>query len=242
MSIDFSGWWKITADKELMDSLRDNAAFLAVLRLARGVNALRFCHVAVADRPDSPSSPSYHRQINNAFFFTCGLLFEGMEVARQSSMALKDYSEFREKLVPLFRNRELDALLTSDLVNFRNKIVFHFDPDVISESLSRLDLPEYQFARCEGRESRGMYFSLADEVVLNFALDEQEDQETGEKARLERLATLATQFQLEFTDAADGVIGQVLLDLGWRAEQLEEPSSDVEGGVVGDEGGSGPPE
>lgn len=75
--------WEIVCSKDKFDDLRSDDRFLALLTLARFVNALRFCQQAVIDAQNK-DTPSGSRQRINSFLFASSVLYEGFIGSRRT--------------------------------------------------------------------------------------------------------------------------------------------------------------
>ena len=91
---DYTMKWAWVCSQAKFDELRSDKTFVTLIRLARIANALRFCQgAALASAKDF--NPEGRRQRSNSFLFTCGLLFEGFNIVKQSSSHLGKYKAQR---------------------------------------------------------------------------------------------------------------------------------------------------
>ena len=214
--------WDITCSKETFNSLRSDERFLNLLALARLVNALRFCQQPVIDAGNS-DKPSATRQRLNSFLFASSVLYEGFLLVEKLGQYFKDSDSFKKGFAILLRDKKIKDLRASELTRMRNKFVFHFDRDVSLEALKDFDLPTYRFATGFGKASGEIYYGLADEVVMNYLLESKtEDTDSTLNLRLRSLMVDITDLMGKFGEAAEILIADSLLTLGWSAKIREQ--------------------
>lgn len=101
----------------------------------------------------------------------------------------------------------------------RNKFVFHFDADVAKDALESFELPNYRFASCLGNAPGEMYFNLADEVAMNYLLQNQpKESDDDPENRLPKLIKDVTDLMVNFALAADRLMAEALPSMGWSAK------------------------
>lgn len=216
--------WDIVCSKRQFDKLKSDERFLALLRLARFVNALMFCHRPVINAGNM-DTPDATRQRINSFVFASSVLYEGFRVAEQLGKHFRQLDSFKNGFANLMRDRNAQNLKNTILKRMRDKFVFHFDKDVATEALEGFELPHYKFATGKGKVFGQMYFCLADEVVMNFLLqlkDEESDDEL--KLRFQNITQDITQLMVKFLEAAEKLIAEALIQMGWvlRDSSLRE--------------------
>jgi len=213
--------WTWTCSDSKFDEFRNDPSFVALVRLARITNGLRFCQGAVyASRKDF--NPEGRRQRSNGFLMTCGLLFEGFKILDDAESHLKQYTTFNNFFVPLISHKRVKELLGSDLRKTRNKIVFHYDRSVVTASLSSIKRPEYRFVAGLDDTAGSTFYELADEIVVNYLIDGG-DTSLNYSARLQRFVSDVTYVSTEFLSAADKLIVEALEKMGWT--EVERPNS-----------------
>jgi len=78
-----------------------------------------------------------------------------------------------------------------------------------------IDLSPYLFATGKGSSRSGIYYNLADEMVINFlfgGLESEEELNRKFRATAQKISNLL----VSFTEAADALIGDVLATGNWQ--------------------------
>ena len=214
--------WDIECTPEAFKALKSDERFLGLLTLARFVNTLLFCQqpVIAARKVDSPSAS---RQIINSFLFASSVLYEGFLLVERLRKNFHNLDSFKNGFGILLRDRSVRALRQSVLQRMRNKFVFHFDGDVAKDALRNFELPNYRFASSLGKASGEMYFGLADEVVIKYLLQpEPTESDDVSKQRLQKLIQDVTELMERFADAAEKLMAEVLLSMGWTVRKRDK--------------------
>lgn len=213
--------WDISCTKDVFDTLKKNMKFFNLLALARFINALRFCQQPVIDAKTS-NLPSASRQSINSFVFASSVLYEGFLLAEKLGQYFKDLDSFKNGFAVLLRDNKIKKLRETFLYRMRNKFVFHFDLNIMSESLEDFELSNYRFVTGFGKASGELYYGLADEVVMNYLLQPQDNDTDDElNIRLRSMMKDITELMGQFTEAAERLIAEVLVSIGWTAEIRE---------------------
>lgn len=188
---------------------------MALLTLARVINALRFCQKSAIDTK-AVASPARTRTRINSFLFAASVLYEGFLAVERLAMYFKDLDSYRNGFAVLLKDRATQSLRQSVLKRMKNKFVFHFDRDVAKESFEHFELPIYRFASDTGKASGKMYFGLADEAVMNYLLQPADD-ESDESIRTgyEKILQDTTQLMGRFTESAERLMADATDDMGF---------------------------
>ena len=199
--------------------MKDNPGFLLLLRLSRVINAISFSLITVYEL-NGKSSPSNRRQLVNSFLFTCGILYEGLEVAKGLGKYYRHIEEFNEGLGKIISNKDIKKLQSKVLYKLRNKIVFHFDEEVFSDIINDIDHETYIFANGSKSSAKDLYFSLADEIAINYVLSDFPDKENHEEIFIQ-IITDVTNTALDFKRSSEKLIAKVLADMKWDIRECE---------------------
>jgi hypothetical protein len=217
--MDFS--YDISCAQETFDRLKTDERFLALLTLARVVNALRFCLKADIDAK-TVTGPTGARTRINSFLFAGSVLYEGFLAVERLGMHFKDLDSYRNGFGVLLKDRATQSLRQSVLHRMRNKFVFHFDRDVARESFDHFQLPAYKFASGIGEASGEMYFGLADEAVMNYLLQPAHNEsDESLKARYANILQDTAQLMGRFTESAEGLMADVMDDMGFTVNRAQ---------------------
>lgn len=171
--------YDISCSESIFDTIKSDDRFLKMLILARCVNGLKFCLKSFLDTKDK-TGPLAVGIIFNSVLFSSSVLYEGFLLIDRLARDFRDLDSFKNGFDVLLRDKNVRQLRDTLLNRMRNKCVFHFDNDVPQESLTNFKLPEYKFASGTGMSSGGMWFTLADEVVLNYLLQPEKDETDDE--------------------------------------------------------------
>jgi hypothetical protein len=203
---------EIYTSKEDFDKLRSDKKFANLLNLARAVNAVYFCFNSLLDY-SGDETPAGRRQNINGFLFAAGVLHEGFCVAERLQKHFGDRDSYRDGFGQLLADPKIQELRQTILKRMRDKLVFHYDEDVAKTTLKSLDLKEYVFATGTGGKRKGIYYNLADEIVINYLLnDVPADQEDAVfRVVMKGIAEALS----AFVDCADALIGDVLTEDTW---------------------------
>ena len=213
--------WDISCTKDIFNTLKKDERFLNLLTLARFFNALRFCQQPVIDAITS-DKPSASRQSINSFLFASSVLYEGFLHVEKLGQYFRDFDSFKNGFAVLLRDKKIKKLRATALKRMRNKFVFHFDREVSVEALKDFEISNYRFATGFGKASGELYYGLADEVVMNYLLQPQpEDTDGALNKRLRSLMEDITELMGKFTKAAELLIAEALVTMGWTAEIRE---------------------
>jgi len=212
--------WEIVCSKDKFDDLKSDDRFLALLTLARFVNALRFCQQAAIDAWNK-GAPSGSRQRINSVWFSGSVLYEGFRVVENLGKYYRDLNSFKNGFAIFLKDKDIRALKETSLERMRNKFVFHFDQDVAREALNNFKLSTYTFAVSRGRASGEMYFNLADEAVVNYLLQpEAEECDHDLQVRFENLIEQITNTMGRFVRATEDLMAEALAGMGWKSREV----------------------
>jgi hypothetical protein len=214
--------YDITCSKDRFELLKTDEHFLALLTIARVVNALHFCQQAAIDAKDIVG-PAGARTRINSFLYASSVLYEGFLIVEKLGKNFKNLDSFINGFGALLRDRPVRSLRESVLNRMRNKFVFHFDPDVAKESFKDFELSEYKFASGIGEAFGEMYFGLADEAVLNYLLQPtQNESNESLKGRWEKILQETTEIMGRFTESAGRLMADALVEMGFTVKTNQE--------------------
>lgn len=207
--------WDIACSQETFSRLKTDERFLALLTLARVINALRFCQGAALYSKDVPGPAGVRTHINS-FLFAGSVLYEGFLAVEQLALHFRDLDSYRNGFGNLLKDRSIQSLRQSVFHRMRNKFVFHFDKDVAKEAFDDFQLPAYKFASGIGKKSGEMYFGLADEAVLNYLLQPAANEpDESLKERFKKILQDTTQLMGRFVESAEYLMSDVIDNLGF---------------------------
>lgn len=223
MSASSSGW-DIFCPSEKFDTLRQDERLVALLTLARIVNSMRFTQMAAVSVADD-STANNKRQRMNSFLYLGALLFEGLKFTETLGKHFKDLKSYKDGFQKIQKDTGVKDLSRSLLDPLRNKIVFHYDGDIPSDSLQTIDFSEYVFASSHGETQGGIYYDLSDQIVVHSLIQPDKDQEEMER-RFRDFVQRTTDLSRRFSKAADMLIAEGLKKLGWQLRRLPAERSE----------------
>jgi hypothetical protein len=214
--------WEIYLSKADFDRQRSDPRLPVILNLARIVNVLNFCFRTLLQSKDD-GTPAEQRQYFNSFLFACGILYEGLKVANTLGKRFGDRDSFRNGFGRLLKDKETKRLLETVLNPMRNKIVFHFEEDVMKTTVQELDLESYSFVVGSGQASGDAYYELADTTAINFIIGNPDSKEEASQSFRETVKSI-TQVLSGYTDSANVLIVDVLRELNWKRRESPKDS------------------
>jgi len=210
--------YDISCSESTFNSIKSDDRFLKMLILSRCVNGLKFCLKSFVDTKGQ-TGPLAAGIILNSVFFSSSVLYEGFLLMDRLANDFRDIDSFKNGFGVLLHDKNVRQLRDTFLNRMRNKFVFHFDNEVPQESLTNFKLPEYKFASGNGMSSGGMWFTLADEVVLNYLLQPDKDETDDElKKKYIKLLQDVSSIIFRFNESAEKLIAEVLGGMGFTVK------------------------
>ena len=144
-------------------------------------------------------------------------MHEGFCVADRLEKHFGDRDAYRNGFAKLLADANTQQLRKTILKRMRDKFVFHYDKDVAEQTLKTLDLNEYVFATGTGGKRKGTYYNLADEIVINYLLNDvpPDEQDAVFRATLKSVGDALS----AFVDCADTLMGDVLSEDTWTLQR-----------------------
>ena len=208
--------WEVALTEEQRAMFGAKPGLLQLLTLARVVNALMFCFDAIL-RIEQDGSPATSRQTTNSVFFTAGVLYEGLLTAEEIREHFGDRESYREGLGKMLADPGIVRLRDKVLIRLRNQVAFHFDKKMAPKIWKEINLPTLRFAVGRGKTSGGMYYQLADEVAINYFINEVLGVKGSAGVELEAYKDHLRELRdtlTSFVHGADRLIGDVMSELG----------------------------
>jgi hypothetical protein len=206
-------YYEVLISKENFEKLREDHELATILNLARVVNALYFCYNSFLDYTDD-TTPAGTRQNINAFLFMAGVLHDGLTVADRLEKHFGDLESYKNGFGKLLSEATTNQT-RSTIKDMRDKFVFHYDKDVAWKTIKTLDLDSYLFSTSIGTKRSGMYYKLADDIVINYLLGKCASREE-EEHKLREIFESVSELSASYTIAADTLIGDVISKGNWK--------------------------
>ena len=212
------GAWKATVGGSRLNALRGDRGFQRLVALMRLTNQIRFVNLAALQN-DLTDAPPDRRQLNQSFFFTCALIFEGWALAQRLAQFYRDRKSFKDGFGRLLKDPEAVAFVSASLKPLRNSAMFHPDEDEIGRCLTELGNQTEVLVSGVKTWSGTTYYELADNLLFMTLVGPCQSQEefmTKYRASMKAARGLLGQFVL----AADNLIVDVLLESKPRFESI----------------------
>ena len=211
----------IFASAERWKTLREEAPFVELVRLARVTNAL-----ALVYPPMLPSledqSPAARRDRFAAMAYGGALLHEGLQVAQGLGKHFRNLRQYKDGFAQILGDRDVASLRRKVLDKLRNELVFHVDRGSVAEGLRHFPEGETLIATASDFRHGHIYFDLADDVVLTYLF--------GDADSVEQYLTLAESFISDtsklhgrYMKAAHSLVPAALRDMGCFLKSVKRP-------------------
>ena len=236
--------WKLTCTKETLNTLKHDEKFIAMLPLARCMNALLFClGILILNHPqksvlgDKPHSNN-EEQIKlgtkfNSFLFICSILYEGFLLIEKITKDFKNDISFKEGFRKLLKDKNIQNFRNNVLKIVRNKYVFHFDKNVEDKDVAsgdslekflQLDLHRHEYSFASGTDFNlgGTYFDLVDEIMIHNIIKAKPN-ESNEilTKRYREILKQTEDIMVQFIESATELLTDNLTEMGFSVEFYE---------------------
>jgi hypothetical protein len=202
------GPWNATIGGRRLKTLCKDPGFQRIVALMRLVNQIRFVNQAALDSEHS-DSPSDHRQLNQSYFFTCALIFEGWPLAQRLAQHYRDRKSWKEGFGKLLRDREAQAFVSDSLKGLRNSAIFHPDEEEVARCLAEVSSDSVVAMSGIKRPAGATYYDLGDMVTFQTLVGPSKSQEEF-LANLQSAMSISMGLLRRFLRCADLLIAEVL--------------------------------
>ena len=213
------GAWRMTVGGRRLNALKGDKAFQRLVALMRLANQIRFVNLA-ALQSDLDGSPPSRRQLNQSFFFTCALVFEGWALAQRLAQFYRDRQSFKDSLGTWLRDAEVRSFVTNSLKPLRNSAMFHPDEDEIGRCLAEVGNNVEVVESGVGTWAGATYYDLADNLLFLTLVGPCSSQEEFMKKYRAAMETSKKALG-QYLHAADTLIADVLLESKPRFESFK---------------------
>src|SRR5467141_1917515 len=110
--------WTIFCGPDVFDQCRKREGFSELVCLARCINTLNFLFSAVSRQQGT--DPHHFRDRMNYYFFTAGILYEGLGLVRKMNKPFKNDAAFLQTLKPLLKDKTAQKIEKLHLKGVRN--------------------------------------------------------------------------------------------------------------------------
>lgn len=225
----------ITISPEEFDRIKTDPAFVNLMILARATNAINFCisvMKSASEESKSSDAPAGSRQLLNAFLFSCGMLYEGLNITSGLGRDFHDLESFRNGFQQLWANPITHRLRqgpNGPLCEARNRVAFHFlRDDMMGATLRGINAEasdQIVFASAKRRDPskpgvapNDVYYTFADEVAVNYLAANPGAGQTAEEKVVADWQDITYLLNLYLT-CANSLIEEVVAQKGWNVEK-----------------------
>ena len=213
--------WSVSIKKEVFEKLRNDKAFISILRLERILNTIRYSRSTTLYCADK-NTPESKRDTNASFFLMCALLYEFIknlyEDLKPRFKDLQAFQNFQNLIESLISNENYELIK-----KVRDKVMFHFDPKVFSVSLEKFQVKteSVMFGESHTEQYGDFYCHLADELTFQYLMKSPETNDIS-LTRFGEFVDLIANFPFEFIQSAEILILEILEELILEKEKIEK--------------------
>jgi hypothetical protein len=217
--------YKIVINKEGFDKLRHNPEFIQILNLSRVSNSLSFCYQSIIDAGQS-ETPAKRRHLYYASTFANAVLFEGLTCAKKLEDYFFDRKTYTEGLGVLLNDPITREIMEkgSRFDKIRNRVTFHFNPTIFEDVLTWAEFDSYIFGMGQGPHNGGFFFTLPEDLALNFIVGGKHEDDEGKEIYNKMQADIVS-VMVRFFNAAQDLISEFLVDKGWTVELVAQTTN-----------------
>lgn len=211
---------RIIAPRDRWAEIREDPRFLELLRVARVANSLSLAHDALIGL-GSDQSPEGRRREFAGLFYIAALLDEGIHTGQSLGQWWRELPQYRDGFQALANDPALARLRAGPWTKVRDKVVFHFDRDVMDIGVSRIPTDDIVIASYpeSGPTFGDTYFDVADRAVMGFLFGSAYSDEEYECAVRQFVDDTHAVFSA-FTSATHRLVAAGLLALGCKKQRV----------------------
>lgn len=206
--------------EELLPTIKDNNKFINAIQLSKILSAIRYNQMIylIVTEKDTNSSIGFHLFLNQA-----ALLFEGIktfELLKSEFESLESYNKNIEDIEEIFREKEdINSFYNRVLKKARNKIIFHFDKEVIKEIFEGFvndcisKGKNIMFASGKTELIADINYNLADDMNFNYLLKLTNDNNLPEENKFTNMVKELSNLSKLFCGVLEHLIGELIQDI-----------------------------
>lgn len=225
------GGWAVSLGGNQLKALRGDKGFHRLVALMRLTNQIRFVNMA-ALLSDMSDAPVDRRQMNQSFFFSCALLFEGWALAQRLGQHYRNRASFQNGFAKLLRDPDAQAFIPKSLKALRNHAMFHPGEEEIGRCLAEV-VNESEVVTSGVREWAGYtYYNLADNLMFPTLVGPCQSAAEFE-TKLKKALKSAGDLMTRYLRAADLLIADVVMESKPKVTAIPLPTPwPVEGSAL----------
>jgi hypothetical protein len=166
---------------EYIEKLKNDDDFILAIQLSRIVNSLSSNFRSYINVSNDNHLINVKDRID-LLLIHGAMLYEAIKVFTAHGKRLKEFkiwdqisSEFK---VFTQENGNKNSFKNTVLSKIRNKIFFHFDHDIISETLKKVDFPDgITFITAKSTKQKDIIYSLVDDLILSYLVQLEDSKE-----------------------------------------------------------------
>ncbi len=165
---------KLIIQRKNYEKIKHEERFLDVIILSRLVNNLR-ANQRCWTRAINDKSVASEKDLIDYMLYHGAILYEAIKTFSDIQFKFRDLSEYKKqqneikKIARLYGDKKSFRNTVLDII--RNKLMFHFEPEIIKEGIDHYDLGEdFIFARGESSKNIDLVYTLSDDLAINYLL------------------------------------------------------------------------
>jgi len=209
---------KIMIPNQELAHLKDDEGFILILQLMRFTNQMTTAWSITKMLADNPES-SQDRNRKVSFLYSCALLYEfftSKGLYPQINQYFSGYKSFKTGLMKINCNKKRIQYHEKYFKKARNKILFHFDKDLVAEKLKTFvnETHSIELMYSSSGTKGDMYFPFVDEILFNSIFEI--DQVEGNEEQIREVMSYVADLSNDVIDSSEKLIfeyfSQFMLD------------------------------
>ncbi len=212
----------IYASADTWRVLRNDPAFVELLRLARVVNSLGLAYGPLL-APLEDQSPRARRDRFAAFMYSAALLKEGLHTSQGLAKYFRELPQYKSGFAAILDDKSVTKLQFDVLKPMRNELVFHFDRGSLAAGIAHFSEGEALIATATSNFIGGeIYFDAADDALLGYLFGAPTEADYLENVG--RFMKDVTDLFERFMKASHSLIPAALLKMGCYGKPVDRPA------------------
>ncbi len=212
---------KIIIDPKQESTIKDDPDFVLAIQLSRIVNSLR-SNLRSYLKVSSDSKLMDTKDRLDLMLIHGSMLYEAIKVFSSHGKRfkkLKLWSEKEEEFKFFNRERGNDKSFTNVVLSkIRNKLFFHFDHEVISETLENFEFPNgITFLMAQSTKVGDSLYTLADDLTLTYLINLQSIEGSNEE-KYKSVENQIIDFSKRLGELFDKIISELLAGKIYKAK------------------------
>jgi hypothetical protein len=197
--------------------LQNDEKFILILRLSRFINQLSFCHEAYLG-VGKEITPTNTRHLHNSFLFSCAVLYEALKFYPKLGKEFLSFASHKNGFAKLSKHPDFDFVKNQVLNKMRNEFIFHVDEGPFINALKQYGDRSVDFLISKSNQHGDIYYSLADELSINYVIGEHDTDEIASQYYQEMVKKISN-IMVEFIHNANKLIQEYVNRKLWKVDE-----------------------